>query len=201
MASSSAVRRFLAMMQAVVRSPAIARIPFFSLDFRVLGCYSWLMEMVAFNTHNFVKNLVAAGMPEPQAEVLVDWQARVVDERAASKDDLKRLEIRLRAELNVLRTDVEKLELSLRADMEKLELSLRADMEELGLSLRADIEKSEAGLRADMEKHVGDLRSDIEKAEASLRSDMGKMELRLTTRLGGMIVAAVAGFAVLVKLL
>jgi hypothetical protein len=46
------------------------------------------MSVVLFDTHAFVKRLTAAGMPEAQAEVLADEQARLIDERLATKADI-----------------------------------------------------------------------------------------------------------------
>ena len=48
-----------------------------------------------FDTHAFVKRLTGVGMPEEQAEALADEQARLIDERLVTKDDLERLEQRL----------------------------------------------------------------------------------------------------------
>ena len=53
------------------------------------------MASIVFDTHAFVKRLTAVGMPEEQAEALADEQARLIDERLATKDDLERLEQRL----------------------------------------------------------------------------------------------------------
>lgn len=46
------------------------------------------MTSMVFDTHAFVKRLTAAGMPEEQAEVLADEQAKLIDERLATKADL-----------------------------------------------------------------------------------------------------------------
>ena len=54
------------------------------------------MTSIAFDTHAFVKDLTAAGMPEAQAEVLAQSQAKLNDEKLATKQDLKDLEERLR---------------------------------------------------------------------------------------------------------
>ncbi len=43
----------------------------------------------------FVKRLTQAGMPEAQAEVLADSQTKLIDEKLATKQDLKELELRL----------------------------------------------------------------------------------------------------------
>ncbi len=53
------------------------------------------MATIVFDTHTFVKELTQAGMPEAQAEVLARSQATLIDEKLATKQDLKELELRL----------------------------------------------------------------------------------------------------------
>ncbi len=53
------------------------------------------MSPIVFDTHAFVKELTQAGMPETQAEVLARSQATLIDEKLATKQDLKELELRL----------------------------------------------------------------------------------------------------------
>ena len=53
------------------------------------------MSTLVFDTHAFVKELTQAGMPEEQAEVLARSQAMLIDEKLATKQDLKELELRL----------------------------------------------------------------------------------------------------------
>jgi hypothetical protein len=50
---------------------------------------------VAFNTHAFIKKVAAAGMPVEQAEALVEALSEAVVETAATKSDLRELELRL----------------------------------------------------------------------------------------------------------
>jgi hypothetical protein len=80
------------------------------------------MSALAFDTHAFVKRLVAAGMPEPQAEVLADQQSRLIDEKLATKADLAELDRNLRAE-------IAKTEAALRAGIRETELRLDAKIE------------------------------------------------------------------------
>jgi hypothetical protein len=54
-----------------------------------------------FDTHAFVKRLVEAGMPEPQAEILASSQAELIEERLATKQDLEILEERLTYRLTI----------------------------------------------------------------------------------------------------
>lgn len=46
------------------------------------------MSAIAFDTHAFIKRLVAAGMPEPQAEVLAEEQAKLIETQLATKVDI-----------------------------------------------------------------------------------------------------------------
>ncbi len=68
------------------------------------------MSTLAFDTHAFVKELTQAGMPEAQAEVLARSQATLIDEKLATKQDLRDLEERLRR-------DMKELELRLKHDL------------------------------------------------------------------------------------
>ena len=68
------------------------------------------MASIAFDTHAFVKELTQAGMPEAQAEVLARSQAKLIDEKLATKQDLKELEERLQR-------DMRELELRLKHDL------------------------------------------------------------------------------------
>ena len=47
------------------------------------------MAAIMFDTHAFVKELTQAGMPEAQAEALARNQATLIDEKLATKQDLK----------------------------------------------------------------------------------------------------------------
>ena len=46
------------------------------------------MIATLFDTHGFVKRLTGAGMPEAQAEVLAEEQARLVGEQLVSREFL-----------------------------------------------------------------------------------------------------------------
>jgi hypothetical protein len=50
------------------------------------------MASAIFDTHAFVKRLIAAGMPEQQAEILAEEHARLRGERFATKQDIADLE-------------------------------------------------------------------------------------------------------------
>ncbi len=75
------------------------------------------MSVVAFDTHAFVKELTRVGMPEEQAEVLARSQATLIDEKLATKQDLKELEL-------AVKQDLKELELAAKQDLKELELRL-----------------------------------------------------------------------------
>ena len=57
------------------------------------------MSAITFDTHAFIKRLTAVGMPESQAEVLAEEQAKLIENRLATKDDLDALRTALKADL------------------------------------------------------------------------------------------------------
>ena len=59
------------------------------------------MAAIMFDTHTFVKELTGAGMPEAQAEVLARTQATLINEKLATKQDLRELELRLTYNLTI----------------------------------------------------------------------------------------------------
>lgn len=60
------------------------------------------MSSLTFDTHKYIKRLTEAGMPLVQAEVLAEEQTKLIDERLATKDDLKMMELRLTMKLGTL---------------------------------------------------------------------------------------------------
>ncbi len=49
------------------------------------------MSAIPFDNHAFIKRLMGAGMPEVQAEILADEQARLIESQLATKMDLELL--------------------------------------------------------------------------------------------------------------
>ena len=90
------------------------------------------METAIFDTHAYVKRLVAAGMPEPQAEIIADEQRSLIDNKLATKQDIKALEVGLRR-------DIKQLEAATKRDIAEI----RRDMKEMEAGLRRDIRESE----------------------------------------------------------
>ncbi len=70
-----------------------------------LGCVTISPEMasaITFDTHAYVKKLTGAGFSEEQAEVQAETLVALVEDRLATKQDLKRLESKLERDLKEL---------------------------------------------------------------------------------------------------
>ncbi|MBF0108888.1 MAG: hypothetical protein HQL76_06925 [Magnetococcales bacterium] len=65
---------------------------------------------IAFDTLAYAKKLKAAGVPESQAEVHAEAMAELIEDRLATKQDLKELE-------NNLKRDMKEMELRLKHDL------------------------------------------------------------------------------------
>lgn len=59
-----------------------------------------MAEMV-FNSLNYAKRLEKAGFTREQAEVQANIMTEIVDEKIATKQDLRELELRLRYDLTI----------------------------------------------------------------------------------------------------
>ncbi len=97
------------------------------------------MQMVAFDTHRFVKELTKAGMPEQQAEVLASEQSRLIENELATKQD------------------IEQLRLATKQDIEQLRADTKRDIAELRTELKQDIEQ----LRADTKRGISEAKTEI----------------------------------------
>ncbi|MGZ5076767.1 MAG: DUF1640 domain-containing protein [Methylobacter sp.] len=60
------------------------------------------MTTITFDTHSFVKKLKAVGFTEEQAEVFASEQARLIEDKPATKNDLVELESNLRRDMREL---------------------------------------------------------------------------------------------------
>ena len=60
------------------------------------------MTTITFDSHSFVKKLKAVGFTEEQAEVFASEQARLIEDKLATKNDLVELENNLRRDMREL---------------------------------------------------------------------------------------------------
>ena len=82
------------------------------------------MTMLALNTLAYAKKLIAAGVPERQAEAQAEALAEIVEDTLATKLDIKALEA-------ATRHDIKALENSTQRDMKELEMRLLHEMKDV----------------------------------------------------------------------
>ena len=106
------------------------------------------VNALSFDTLAFARRMEAVGFTRQQAEALAEEQAKLIDERLATKSDIE-----------LIRHDIEALKQTTKADIEVLRQTTKADLEALRLATRADIETLRQTGRADL----AEARSDIVK--------------------------------------
>ena len=94
-----------------------------------------MSHALAFDTLAYAKKLKEAGVPQKQSEIHAEALAEIIDERLATKQDLKELEMRLKQ-------DLKELEMRLKQDLKELEMRLKQDI----LDLRGDMKEMEMRL-------------------------------------------------------
>ena len=89
------------------------------------------VETIPFDTHAFVKELIAAGFTQQQAEAQVQVLARLVYDQLATKRDI----VELQKEIVEIRRDIAELKAELKRDIKELESSTKRDLKELEMRL------------------------------------------------------------------
>ncbi|MEA3416991.1 MAG: hypothetical protein U9R02_12705 [Thermodesulfobacteriota bacterium] len=72
-----------------------------------------MSSSLAFDTLAYAKKLKETGFTEAQSEVQAEAMAEIIDERLATKQDLKELEMRLKQDILDLKRDIKELEMRL----------------------------------------------------------------------------------------
>ncbi len=95
-------------------------------------CYGKCMsEAINFDTHKFVKRLVANGFTEQQAETLADEQITMINSNLVTKQDMETFRIEMQKEMETFRIEMQK-------EMETFRMEMQKEME----ALRHDTTKS-----------------------------------------------------------
>jgi len=140
-----------------------------------------MRSTIPFDTHAFVKKLVAAGVPERQAEVHAEMLVEVVVERLATKDDIE-----------LVRQDLRALEERIDGRLASIVKDMDGRFKDLDARFK-DID----GRFKDLDGRFKDIDGRFKDLDGRFKD----MELRLTLRMGAMLAAAVAIMTALVKLL
>ncbi len=132
-----------------------------------------------FDTHEDIRELVEAGMPEPQAETVVRQRVRLLERNLATKADI--------AETNA---SIETLRQETKADI----AATNASIETLRQETKADIAATNANietLRQETRANIETLRQETEKLIALGKNDIVKWVVGANLGVAAMIVAAI----------
>ncbi len=108
------------------------------------------MNAVLFDTLAFARRMEAVGFTRAQAEALAEEQAKLIDERLATKTDIDRIHADIDALRQETRADIERLRLETKADIERLRQETKADIERLRQETKTDIESLRLTNRSDL---------------------------------------------------
>jgi hypothetical protein len=149
------------------------------------------MNALAFDTLAYTRRMEEAGFTRQQAEALADEQAKLIDERLATKTDME-----------AIHRDIERLRLETKSDIEALRLANKSDIEALRLANKSEIEglrlanKSETeGLRLATQSDIAASRDKTEILIERVRSDILKWTIGAIGLQTVAVLAAVYGLA------
>ena len=103
------------------------------------------MAGLAFDTLAYARRMEAVGFSRDQAEAMAEEQAKLLDERLATKTDLEALKL-------AVGKDIEALRLAVGKDIEALRLAVGKDIEALRYATKADLQTGLAETKADILK-------------------------------------------------
>jgi len=95
------------------------------------------MTALAFDTLAYARRMEAVGFSREQAEALAEEQAKLIDDRLATKLDLEALRLATKSDLEALR-------LATKTDLEALRLATKTDLDAARNSLEKSIAESKA---------------------------------------------------------
>ena len=154
-----------------------------------------------FDTHVDIRELVEAGMPEPQAETVVRQRVRLLERNLATKADIaetnasiETLRQETKADIAATNASIETLRQETKADIaatnasiERLGQETRTNIETLRQETRANIET----LRQETRANIETLRQETEKLIALGKNDIVKWVVGTNLGVAAMIVAAI----------
>ena len=128
------------------------------------------------DTHADIQELVASGMPEPQAETVVRQHVRLLERNVATKADIA-----------ATNTHIETLRQETKADIETLRQETKAHIETLRQETKADIET----LRQETKAHIETLRQETEKLIALSKNDIIRWVVGANLGFAALVIAAI----------
>ena len=126
------------------------------------------MASLAFDTHAFVKDLTASGMPTEQAEVLARTYATLLTDRLATKEDLALQDDRIEAEFLAVRSDIAAMDKKFTGEIAALDKKFTGEIAALDRKFTAEFVN---------------VRAEIAALEEKMEIKLSALEDRLTARI------------------
>ena len=127
-----------------------------------------------FNTLKYAKILQEVGFSREQAETSIKLLEEVMEEKLASKQDLK--------DFGAL----------MHSDFRQYKTEMRSEFEQFKTEMRSEFEQFKTEMRGEFEQFKTEMRSEFAQFKSEMHHLILQSENRLTIRMGGMIAAAVA---------
>lgn len=105
-----------------------------------------MSDAIAFDSHEFVKNLIQNGFTEKQAEVLAKEQVALLNDNLASKQDIEALRQGTKQDIEALRQETKQ-------DIDALRQETKQSIEVMRVEVKRDL----ALLQRDIERIKSDL--------------------------------------------
>ncbi|MEO5331770.1 MAG: CCDC90 family protein [Magnetococcus sp. YQC-5] len=100
---------------------------------------------IAFDTHKFIKQMMATGFTEQQAESQVNLLAEILNNQLSTKADVAKVNLNvleIKRDIKTLDVKIETIRSDLKRDIEAAKLELHKEIEITKLALQKDIETS-----------------------------------------------------------
>ncbi|MBF0178443.1 MAG: hypothetical protein HQM03_00295 [Magnetococcales bacterium] len=152
-----------------------------------------MSSAIAFDTHHFVKQMVATGFTEEQAETQVLLLTEILGHQLSTKADITNLDVKVLE----LKRDIKDLDVKLettKADLQRDIAIVDAKIETTKADLQRDIAIVDAKIettKADLQRDIKDLDTKIETTKAELQRDLKELELRMVIKMGAMIIGGI----------
>ena len=129
------------------------------------GQYSFCMEIATFDTHDFVKRLTGAGMPEAQAEILAAGQSHLIQKRLATKQDLEGLD-------TAHNQSLKELELVLKHELEAVKAEFKHELEAIKAEFKHELEAVKAEFKHELEAVKAEFKQELEVVKAEFKQEL-----------------------------
>jgi hypothetical protein len=148
------------------------------------------MASYTFDTLTYAKELIAAGMPEQQAEVISLRQRTLIENELATKADIAAMRQDMKSMETDLKKTIKTCDTDLRKSMDKTDTDLRKSMKQMDTELRKTMQQMDMDLKRTIAELETNLRHDINALALETKHNLKAMESTLTLRLGSIVVVA-----------